>query len=199
MNYTKKQVCELEEEFKKNIYISKQRRIELSHSIQVTEQQIVVWFQNRRSKLKKNTKALRKAEETKNNSSRFCQPENHYVNNFMFTFSGPTHIQGPMTSSGCKPVTQSMNLVLNSVGDYFTTSNISFPMTSTLREQVNQSVSNSSNFSFPVSAHTGMFYPTEGNIAKDDKNTVLASQQWPSNERYLNQQYFNSNHTSQKH
>lgn len=51
--YTSHQLVQLEEEFGKNRYLCRTRRIELSQRLTLTERQIKIWFQNRRMKFKK--------------------------------------------------------------------------------------------------------------------------------------------------
>ncbi|XP_033107395.1 homeobox protein Hox-D4-like [Anneissia japonica] len=94
--YSSKQLERLEEEFKTDKYLSVSKRLELSMNLDLTETQIKTWFQNRRTKWKKQVTArLKLAQRQGLWGTPFMSP---WYNTVIPTYPGT---YGPFPSPSC--------------------------------------------------------------------------------------------------
>lgn len=119
--FTNEQIKVLESEFQKSKYLSVVRRMELSKSLSLTETQIKIWFQNRRTKWKRKlaseTEYVLAAQGYLVPSHPVYQRPKYYFNNSMAQSS---FIQPPSPFTVYHPPAYATSPPRHSVGGYST-------------------------------------------------------------------------------
>ncbi|CAK1543967.1 unnamed protein product [Leptosia nina] len=136
--FTTPQMMELELEYARTRYLDRNRRIELSETLNLSEKTIKVWFQNRRMKDKKDrAEGLEDSEATSTTESSpemnvpYMPPCNyHTVQNGLYVqrnnlYMGPHSAPMPVLDASALPVPVH-NTVANSYPNYFV-SNVNVP------------------------------------------------------------------------
>ncbi|XP_068083942.1 uncharacterized protein [Anabrus simplex] len=97
--FTAAQIKALEAEFERNKYLSVAKRLQLSKSLRLTETQIKIWFQNRRTKWKrKYTNDLELLAQQYYSSMGIATPRPIFIGDRLWFFNYPHHSHHPHAS-----------------------------------------------------------------------------------------------------
>nr|XP_002733707.2 PREDICTED: segmentation polarity homeobox protein engrailed-like [Saccoglossus kowalevskii] len=118
--YSSKQLERLEDEFKKDKYLSVSKRLELSMALNLTETQIKTWFQNRRTKWKKQMTARMKIAQRQGLWANPFLPSMYggypapaptaAYSGYSTYLPGPTHVPIELDSSANNPADQFISI-----------------------------------------------------------------------------------------
>ncbi|XP_063237901.1 homeobox protein MSX-2-like [Bacillus rossius redtenbacheri] len=102
--FTAAQIKSLEAEFERNKYLSVAKRLQLSRSLKLTETQIKIWFQNRRTKWKrKYTNDLEVLAQQYYSSMGVMAPRPIFVGDRLWFFNYPHHGQPGLNAPALLP------------------------------------------------------------------------------------------------